>query len=154
LLGILSLGDLLRAPKLLRGASEIDRAANIERAALDANVLIRGIDKGQLAGVDAALAGRSPVVSITAAKQYLKGGDPNALRAFLESRSGSIGKAATAQQIQSLQEQAGLLGRVISASDAAVAGSAVSEGVTLLTNDKQLFRYLQAAGYQVEFWKP
>jgi len=120
------------------------------RIALDTNVLIGALDAGELAAVDAALSGRAPVISITAAKEYLAKGDIAVLRAFLQSRGGGVGAAATQADIQNLQAQAQVLGRVLSSSDAAVAGSAMREGVPLMTNDQRLFNFLKAVGYPVE----
>lgn len=120
------------------------------RVALDANALIRGLDAGELAAVDAALAGRAPVISITAAKEYLRRGDINVLRAFLQSRGGGIGAAATDAEIRSLQAQAQVLGRVLKGTDAAVAGSAMREGIPVMTRDERLFKFLRAVGYPVE----
>lgn len=120
------------------------------RVALDANALIRGLDAGEIQAIDAALAGRSPVISITAAKEYLAKGDINVLRAFLQSRGGGIGAAATEADIRSLQAQAQVIGRVLSASDAAVAGSAMREGVPVMTRDQGFYNFLKAVGYPVE----
>jgi len=129
---------------LVRGTKGVDAAA------LDANALIRGLDFNELAAVDAALAGRVPVISIRAAREYLMKGDINALRDFLQQRGGRMGSAGTAEQISLLQEQARVLGRVISFTDAEVAASAIREGIPLIARDKQLIRFLQAAGYTVE----
>jgi predicted nucleic acid-binding protein len=118
-------------------------------AHLDTNALIRALDKGETTAIDSALAGRTPVISITAAKEYLAKGDVNALRKFLSERGGNIGTAATEQEIQSLITQAQLMGRVLKSSDAAVAGSAIKEGASLITNDSRLAKFMQEAGYSV-----
>ncbi len=72
------------------------------------------------------------------------------LRQFLADRAGKIGVAATAEEIQNLQSQATLLGRVLRDKDAAVVGSAVKEGIPIITRDARLLRFLQAAGIPVE----
>jgi hypothetical protein len=126
------------------------RGDAIERAALDANALILGLEKGELQAVDHALSGRAPVLSITAAKEFLRKGDVQVLREFLAARGGGIGAAATAEQIAELQAQAQVLGRVLKAKDAAVVGSAAREGVPLVTRDERLLKFMQAAGLPVE----
>ncbi|MFC5404423.1 IS66 family insertion sequence element accessory protein TnpA [Cohnella soli] len=117
---------------------------------LDTNALIRALDKGEVQAIDNAIAGRTPVVSITAAKVYLSKGDVNVLRQFLSQRGGRIGSAATEQEIQQLISQAKVLGRILKSSDASVAGSAIKEGATLITNDARFAKFLQQAGFKVE----
>jgi len=119
-------------------------------AALDANALILGLEKGELKAIDSALAGRIPVVSITAAKEFLRKGDKSVLRDFLRSRGGRIGSATTEEAIHALTLQARALGRVVKTKDAAVAGSAIKDGIPLLTRDKRLFNFLSEAGFKVE----
>jgi len=119
-------------------------------AHLDTNALVRALDVGEVQAIDDALAGRIPVISITAAKEYLKMGDINVLRDFLSERTGRIGSAASGQEIQELISQAAVLGRVLKVADAAVAGSAIKEGASLITNDKRLANFLTQAGFQVE----
>ena len=133
--------------KLLSFAQASTRAGQV---ALDTNVLIAGLEGGELQAVDAALAGRAPVISITAAKEYLIKGDIEVLRQFLIERGGSIGPAALQQEIAELQTQATLLGRVLNAADAAVSGSAIKQGIPLLTRDTTLINFLLAVGQQVE----
>jgi RHS repeat-associated protein len=140
---MLPLSDLAEAA---RGTILIPRGV----AALDANALIRGLEGGELAAVDEALAGRTPTISITAAKEYLKKGDVTVLRDFLVQRGGRLGQAATAEQIEELQAQARLLGRVLRPKDAAVVGSAVREGAPLITRDVRVLRFLLKAGIPVE----
>jgi RHS repeat-associated protein len=116
------------------------------KVALDANALIRGLEKGELAALDAAIAGRIPTISITAAKEFLKKGDAAILRKFLAERGGHIGKAATEAEIQALRNQATLIGRVLRAKDAAVVGSALKESAVIITRDEKLIRFLNAVG--------
>ncbi|SRR6266566_1211527 len=118
--------------------------------ALDTNVLIAALEGGELEAVDAALAGRVPVISITAAKEFLLKGDVEVLREFLIARGGSIGTAATAAEIAELQTQATLLGRVLAAADASVATSAIKDAIPLLTRDTRLINFLIAVGQSVE----
>ena len=72
------------------------------------------------------------------------------MRQFLVERGGGIGPAALNSEIAELQEQAMLLGRVLKAADAAVAVSAIKQGISLLTRDTRLVNFLLAVGAQVE----
>ena len=120
--------------------------------ALDTNTLISALDKGELAAVDKALAGRAPVLSIRAAREYLRKGDIINLRGFLTARGGRMASAATAVEIANLQVRARSLGRVLHYADAEVAASAVREGIPLMTRDARLHSFLRAAGLQVELY--
>ncbi len=115
-------------------------------AALDANALIRAIEKGESGAVDAALAGRQPVVSAQAAKEFLRKGDANALRQFLKARGGRLGAAGTEASAQSLQSQAQTLGRSLKIKDARVAASALREGIPVITRDTSFRNFLNAIG--------
>jgi hypothetical protein len=137
------------AEKVATAAEEVPNVVR-ELVALDANALIRGLEKGELAALDAAISGRIPTISITAAKEFLVKGDVSVLREFLASRGGYVGEAATAQQISQLQAQAQVLGRVLRPKDAAVVGSALNEGATIITRDEKLLRFLNAAGIPVQ----
>jgi RHS repeat-associated protein len=142
LLGIVSVGDALRPAKV--GS----------KVALDANVLIYGLDRGEILALDAAINGRVPVVSPQAAKEYLRRGDVDVLRQFLTDRGGNVGMRATNDVLANMQAQAKIIGQVMDAPDQLVAGSAMREGITLLTNDKQVYEWLLAVGYSVERWTP
>jgi predicted nucleic acid-binding protein len=119
-------------------------------AALDTNVLIRGLDKGELGAVDKTLAGRVPNISPTAVDEYLVGGSQARLDQFLAQRGGSIGPAGTPEGAAALQAQAAALGRSLTLNDALIAHSAVQQGIPLITRDRQLFRFLVQVGYPVE----
>lgn len=130
------------------GAAEAGSGAG--RAALDSNVLIRGLDNGELSGVDKALAGRAPIISPTAAGEYLVKGDQGALDEFLSSRGGGIGLGGTQEGAEALQAQASGLGRALGYNDALIAHSAMQEGIPLITGDQQLLRFLGEIGYPAE----
>jgi len=140
------------APAVAHAAPAVAKAAPkavavaAGKVALDANALIRGLEKGELAALDAAIAGRIPTISITAAKEFLKKGNAAILRKFLAERGGHIGKAATEAEIQALRNQATLIGRVLRAKDAAVVGSALKESAVIITRDEKLIRFLNAVG--------
>jgi RHS repeat-associated protein len=120
------------------------------KVSLDANILIGALEKGELKALEASLKGRTPIVSITAAKEFLKKGDINALKEFLKSHGGYIGKAATEQEILSLQNQAASLGRVLKYKDASVVGSALKEDAVIMTRDDRLLKFLQSIGVNTE----
>lgn len=107
------------------------------RVALDANAIIARLE-GSSRDVQAvvnAMAGRSPNVSITAVKEFLKGGgDVAALRSFLVETGGGMGKAPSRELVEQLQ------GLGLKANDARIVGSAIEEGVPLLTRDKRVLK--------------
>jgi len=83
--------------------------------------------------VSQAIGGRTARVSITATKEFLRGGgDVNALRSFLTSTGGGVGRAAPRAGVQQL-EAIGL-----KAADSQVVGSAIREGTSVLTRDKSI----------------
>jgi predicted nucleic acid-binding protein len=127
-----------------------ETAGGTGSAALDTNVLIRGLDNGELGAVDKALAGRLPNVSPTAASEYLVRGSQETLDQFLAERGGSIGLAGTQEGAAALQAQAAGLGRALGLNDALIAHSAMQEGIPLITGDSQLLRFLNAIGYPAE----
>jgi hypothetical protein len=112
-------------------------------ASVDVNALINAIEKGEMAALDRALAGRAPVVPITAAKEFLKRGDVSSLRSFLTARGGRIGAAGSASAIATLQQMATAAGRVLKSKDAAVVASALKDGLPVITRDSKLLRFLQ-----------
>ena len=66
----------------------------VEKIALDANALIHALEGGELKTIDDAINGRTPIISITAAKEFLKYGDISILRKFLTDRGGVYWKSA------------------------------------------------------------
>jgi RHS repeat-associated protein len=129
-----------------------ETASSSGRAALDTNVLIRGLDKSELGAVDKVLAGRLPVVSPTAASEYLVRGSPELLGEFIRLRGGAIGEAGTAQGAAALRAQATCLGRKLGVNDALIAHSAMREGIPLITGDQQLLGFLRAINYRWELF--
>ena len=105
-----------------------------------------GIENGQAAAVDAALAGRTPIVSRQAVREFLARGDKQALREFLSTRGGSVAKSGDQAGIAALQAQASSMGRSLKIKDARVAGSAQAEGVPLITRDRKLRNFMNASG--------
>jgi RHS repeat-associated protein len=112
-------------------------AAREGRVSLDTNAIISLLE-GAPADVQAvlkAIGGRNTSVSITAVKEFLQGrGDINALRSLLKNIGGTVGKAPSAQTVEQLQK----LG--LKSADARIVGSAVEEGIGILTRDKQILK--------------
>jgi rRNA-processing protein FCF1 len=69
---------------------------------------------------------------------------------WLGSRGGRIGPEATSPGIADLQAQATSLGRVLRSADAAVADSAMQDGLSMITNDQKFAKFLRAINYPVE----
>jgi len=109
----------------------------VGRVALDTNAIIARLEGNaadQLA-VTTAMAGRSPRLSITAIKEFLKGGgDISSLRSFLSKNNGGVAKAAESNTVSSL------MGKGLKRPDANVVGSSIREGTQLLTRDKKILK--------------
>jgi predicted nucleic acid-binding protein len=98
----------------------------------------------------AVLAGRIPLVPITAAKEFLAGGGSSqALRSFLRANGGRIAAAGSEASAAGLRAQATGMGRVLGIADSRIAASAVREGAPVVTNDARLARFLRAVGIPV-----
>ena len=123
---------------------------------VDTNSLIRGLDFGELDKLADALAGRSPVISPQALSEYLERGNAARLGDFLTAQGGRIGSqvgeetaAALRAQANSLADQFGNA-RALGVKDSFVIGSAMRDGVSLITADRQVIVFLRAIGYSVE----
>jgi predicted nucleic acid-binding protein len=114
---------------------------------VDANVLINAINKGEGAAVDLGLAGRNPLVPITAAKEFLVKGDADALRQWMSQRGGSIAAASSNADIAAFQKE-GFLAKAAqggySTTDAAIGAAARNARLPVLTRDKDFIRVLKA----------
>ena len=139
-------GPLPGSLRAQRGSIGVDEQLAKGKVALDNNALIAAIEKGEASAVDAALAGRTPIVSRQAVREFLVKGDKQALREFLRLRGGSVSKSGTEAEILALQNKASSLGRSLKPKDAKVAASAQVEGVPLITRDKKLRNFLNDAG--------
>jgi predicted nucleic acid-binding protein len=112
---------------------------------LDADVLINALEKGALPALDAALAGRQPLVPIQAAKQFLRKGNPDVLKAFLSERDGRIARAGAESAAKGLRNLADSVGRVLDLEDSRIAASALKEGTNVITRDKGFRSFLRWA---------
>ena len=123
---------------------------------VDANPLIRGLDYGEMDKLNAALAGRAPVVSPQAAAEFLNKGDEAVFSDFMASTGGRIGSGVSDDFAAGLRAQANSLtdqygnARALGYEDSYVVGSAMQDGVPLITNDQQVIRFLSAINYPVE----
>jgi RHS repeat-associated protein len=116
------------------------------RVALDKNALIAAIEKNQTAAVDAAIGGRTPIVSRQAAREFLWKGDKEALRRFLSERGGHIAKSGTESDVASLRALAESMGRSSKIKDIRVAASAQTERVSVITRDARFRNFLNEIG--------
>jgi predicted nucleic acid-binding protein len=129
----------LKALKAAGGTvAAAEKAAPRAMVVLDTNALVAAIEQGNPA-VDAAIAGRQPVVPITAAKEFLVKGNSAALRAFLAARGGIIASAPQASTVRSM------LAAGLKANDARVGAAAADLGAQLITRDKAIMKALPFA---------
>lgn len=135
----------VRAAQAARRAAAAGGAGRAS-VALDTNALIASVERGQ-----SILGGRAPVVPITVAKEFLRGGGSSAaLRKFLTANGGRIGLAGSEATSAGLRQQAAGLGRALHLGDSRVAAGAMREGIPLITNDRKFGNFLRAIGYRVE----
>jgi RHS repeat-associated protein len=124
--------------------------------AVDANSLIGALDHGQMDKLIEALAGRAPVLSPQAVMEYLAGGDSEPLVDFLTTTGGRIGSDVTDDQATALRALAKTLTdpfgntRSLGLKDSYVVGSAIIEGVPLITADRQVKGFLRGISHAVE----
>jgi RHS repeat-associated protein len=133
------------------GGAALAAGRNAPAVTLDTNALIAGIEGGEAAAVDSAMAGRVPLVPIQAAKEFFRGGgDVGALRDFLTARGGGVGPAVSESSVAGLQAKAGALGRALSIGDARIAGSAAQSATSVMTRDARFGKTLEAVGQTAE----
>ena len=120
--------------------------------AVDASALIAGLQEGQYADLEAALATRQPVVSPTAFVQSTVKTGPGQLTMWLAEHSGRQGPAVNDLEAAALVNLAPQLNppRALGVADAKIALSAMKEFLPLIARDDQLLGFLQAIGYPVQ----
>lgn len=124
-------------------------ANDAEYAALDTTALIQAIEGSKELAVDAALAGRRPVVSMQAAAQFLARGDLGALKAYVYARGRRFVSNASNQEVTTYVGRLTQAGRSINAQDAAdivIGATAQRDGLTVITNDVGFTKALKAIG--------
>jgi hypothetical protein len=115
---------------------------------LDNNALIAAIEGGEKAKVLKAIGTDKPIVSMTVAKEFLVKGNKASLKEFMVETGATISKnGASAAQIAKLQQTAKGLGRAASKGDASFMVSAMNNGASVLTRDKQVSGLMQALGW-------
>lgn len=153
--------EAMANPLSLMGGVEVKGAARLlgmeisaaERSviSLDNNALISAIEKGGKSAVKNAIGADKPIVSITAAKEYLVKGDKGALKNFMSEIGATVSKnGASTSQIKTIQSAAEGLGRKVGRNDASIIGGAVNNKASILTNDKQMGNYLKSIGWPVK----
>ncbi|MBO0881732.1 MAG: hypothetical protein J2P17_15600, partial [Mycobacterium sp.] len=128
---------------------------NCGEVAVDTNVVSDALSGGRAADVDAALRGRSPVLSPTAYNELLDRHSAEDVANWLAGRGGRMGPAATPSGIQAIQDSLRRMWRtgfqpMIHDADAAVLDSARQEGLPLLTNDGPFARNAGRLGDVIE----
>lgn len=166
-------GEIVASAKLAAGTGRVATvatsgagagvaAAARGEVAIDANAVTGMFERGEQAAVETAMAGRRPVVSITAAKEYMRGA-PTArtladrlaraqqLRVWLTQQGGRIGAGASEADVIASQMAAGRFGKTLKLGDARVLASAEREGLSILTRDIKFRNILKAFGLP---WEP
>ncbi|MEU9897710.1 DUF6531 domain-containing protein [Streptomyces phaeochromogenes] len=125
--------------------------------AIDTNPMIDALNGSRTADVDAALAGRAPVLSPQAHRELIEGGHtPEAISNWLTERGGRMGPEATDQGVTDIQGRLKDMWKgksfnpMIRTDDAKVLDSASQEGLSLITNDKKFYQNAERLGYTTE----
>ncbi|MFF4258540.1 RHS repeat-associated core domain-containing protein [Streptomyces sp. NPDC001663] len=132
------------------GTKKIKKA----EVAVDTNVVISALKQGQKAGVDAALAGRAPVISPMALSE-IKSIPHAEVMQWLGERGGRIGPAHTSEGVKNIQDTVASFGTKknpmkVKPGDAEVLDSAMQDGIPLMTNDQQFYKKIERLGYPNE----
>ena len=120
-----------------------------KNVSLDNNALVAAVEGGQKSAVLNAIDGGRTTVSIQAAKEFLVKGDKQQLKNFMGEIGATISRnGGSTNQVQALQAQAKSLGRNLKTPDAKVAADAINNNATLITRDKKLGKFMNAAGHK------
>jgi RHS repeat-associated protein len=149
--------DKSRAVSGMEAAISLIPGAKLESAAikateralisLDNNALIAAVEGGGKDAVKAAIGSNKPIVSMTAAKEFLAKGDKGALKDFMKEVGATIStNGASKEQVSALQKTAAGLGRTLGAKDASIIGGAINNGAKILTNDKRMGSFMEQIG--------
>ncbi|SDF54705.1 type II toxin-antitoxin system VapC family toxin [Chitinophaga filiformis] len=132
------------------GKVELGAAKVAERSliSLDNNALVGAIKGGEKEAVTAAIGSNKPIVSITAAKEYLSFGTKAELKGFMSEIGATISKnGGSASKAAALQQQAVSLGRSLHKNDAMILAGAMNNKATVLTADKRFANFMKAIGF-------
>ncbi|MCF6524446.1 hypothetical protein HOY81_15315 [Streptomyces sp. JJ36] len=141
---------------VLAGATPV-LVHNCGEVAVDTNAVTDALSGAKTAEVDAALAGRAPVLSPTAHRELLEGGhSADAIGSWLSERGGRMGPASTSEGVASLQARLRGMWKgksfnpMIADDDASVLHSAIQDGLSIITNDKRFYKNIERLGYSSE----
>ncbi|MGQ4417067.1 putative T7SS-secreted protein [Streptomyces sp. SAS_269] len=125
--------------------------------AVDTNPVTDALKDIKSAEVDAALAGRSPVLSPQAHRELIEGGhSPEAISKWLSERGGRMGPEATPQGVADIQARLKAMWKgksfnpMIHDHDAMVLHSATQEGLSIITNDTRFYKNAERLGFPTE----
>ncbi|MFF7971896.1 putative T7SS-secreted protein [Streptomyces sp. NPDC007905] len=128
-----------------------------EYVAVDTNPVTDALHGIAPAEVDAALKGRSPVLSPQAYRELLEGGHaPEEINKWLSERGGRMGPDATPQGVADIQGRLKAMWKgksfnpMLRDHDAMVLHSAEQEGLSIITNDKQFAKNARRLGHLIE----
>ncbi|WP_241740846.1 polymorphic toxin-type HINT domain-containing protein [Streptomyces sp. L2] len=148
--------DTLHTYYVLAGATPV-LVHNCGEVAVDTNAVTDALSGARTAEVDAALAGRAPVLSPTAHRELLEGGhSADAIGSWLSERGGRMGPASTSEGVASLQARLRGMWKgksfnpMIADDDASVLHSAIQDGLPIITNDKRFYKNIERLGYSSE----
>jgi hypothetical protein len=93
---------------------------------LDNNALIHAVENNGKQAVKDAIGSARPIVSVTAAKEFLAKGEKTALKSFMKEIGASISNTAKTEQVNLLRAQAESMGKKFGLSDAKIAADAIT----------------------------
>jgi hypothetical protein len=126
---------------------------------VDANIVMRAMNSPEgLAAVDAQLAGRAPVVSPQAVREFARRDDPARLQEWLARRGGRTGAQPEPADVGSLMAEGvaynltpgRVRGPIVNDGDAQVLASALQDGLPVLTDDAGFARFMNRGDYPHE----
>jgi len=128
-----------------------NRSTSNRNVSLDNNALIAAVEGGKATVVKNAINGRNPTVSRQAAKEFLVRGDKQQLKNFMGEVGATVSRnGGSTAQVQALQSQATSMGRRLRGPDAKVAADAINNNASLITRDRSLRNFMNAAGHSAE----
>jgi RHS repeat-associated protein len=139
---------------VLAGATPV-LVHNCGEVAVDTNIVSYSLSGTRAAEVETALAGRSPVLSPTAHSELLTRYSADEIGSWLSARGGRMGVEASQAGVDAIQGGLEAMWTYnfkpsIALNDRRVLQSAVQEGLTLLTTDKQILKNAPRLGLSVE----
>ncbi|GAB3433067.1 RHS repeat domain-containing protein [Niabella aquatica] len=137
--GVLKMGAVAMEKSLVQG--------EVKKISLDNNALIAAVEGGGKEAVVNAIGSKQPIISYTAAKEFLAKGNKGELKAFMSEIGATVSKnGASASQVKGLQKAAEGVGRKLGQNDASIIGGAINNGASILTNDKRMMNFMQTFG--------